>query len=61
VQRPTDVDPEDATEADVVVALNEDGDVEQENLDYSGHWLTIHRVSKARANTTAIQGKKSDL
>ena len=36
MQKPDDLDPENATEADAVVALDEDGDVEQENLEYSG-------------------------
>ena len=36
MDKPTGPAPEDQTEASDVVALQEDGDVEQENLDYSG-------------------------
>lgn len=36
MEKPTDLNPEDATETDQVTALNEDGDVEEENLEYSG-------------------------
>jgi hypothetical protein len=36
MQKPTDVDPENMTETATVTALEEDGDVEQENTEYSG-------------------------
>jgi hypothetical protein len=36
MDKPTDLQPEDATEMDTVVSLDEDGDVEQENAEYSG-------------------------
>ena len=36
MDKPTGSLPEDQTEAEEVVALVEDGDVEQENLDFSG-------------------------
>ena len=36
MQKPSDLDPEDTTEAQAMVALAEDGDVEEENLQYSG-------------------------
>jgi len=36
MDKPTGFDPEDSAEASNVVSLDEDGDVEQENLDYSG-------------------------
>lgn len=36
MQKPDDLDPADATETDMVVPLEEDGDVEAENLEYSG-------------------------
>jgi len=36
MDRPEDSNPEEATETDRVVALEEDGDVEQENTEYSG-------------------------
>jgi hypothetical protein len=36
MDRPTDPNPEQATEMDRVVALEEDGDVENENTEYSG-------------------------
>lgn len=36
MDRPTDTNPEDVTETDRVVSLEEDGDVEQENTEYSG-------------------------
>tara|TARA_B110000208_G_C11323400_1_gene267182 strand:- start:184 stop:402 length:219 start_codon:yes stop_codon:yes gene_type:complete len=35
MQKPADVDPENITEADMVLALDEDGDVEQKNTEYS--------------------------
>jgi hypothetical protein len=35
MQKPTDVDPENITEADTVLALEKDGDVDQENTEYS--------------------------
>jgi len=36
MDKPTDLRPEDATEMDLVVALEEDGDIEAENVEYSG-------------------------
>ncbi len=36
MQKPSDLDPEDTTEAQAMVALAEEGDVEEENLQYSG-------------------------
>ena len=36
MQKPEDLNPADATETDMVVPLEEDGDVEAENLEYSG-------------------------
>ena len=36
MQKPTGLDPEDTTEALATVALEEDGDAEEENLQYSG-------------------------
>ena len=36
MDKPTDLQPEDATEMDLVVALEEDGDIEAENAEYSG-------------------------
>jgi hypothetical protein len=33
---PTDMNPEDSTETDAVISLEEDGDVEEENLEYNG-------------------------
>ena len=36
MQKPNDVDPENMTETATVTALEEDGDVEQENTEYSG-------------------------
>ena len=36
MQKPDVLDPENATEADMVVPLEEDGDVEAENLEYIG-------------------------
>ena len=36
MQKPTGLDPEEATEAEASIALEEEGDVEEENLQYSG-------------------------
>ena len=36
MDKPSGLDPQEATEADNVVVLEEDGDVEQDNLEYSG-------------------------
>ena len=36
MDKPTGLDPEETTEATNVVSLDESGDVEQENLEYSG-------------------------
>ena len=36
MDKPAGMSPEEATEADAVVALDETGDVEAENLEYSG-------------------------
>jgi hypothetical protein len=36
MQKPTGPSPEDTTESDMVVSLEESGDVEQENIEYSG-------------------------
>ena len=36
MEPPNGVSPDDATEADAVVALDEDGNVEEENAEYSG-------------------------
>ena len=36
MQKPTGATPEDNTEPDMVVLLEESGDVEQENVEYSG-------------------------
>ena len=36
MQKPTGATPEDNTEPDMVVSLEESGDVEQENVEYSG-------------------------
>ena len=36
MQKPTHPSPEDTTESDMVVSLEESGDVEQENIEYSG-------------------------
>ena len=36
MQKPTGPSPEDTTEPDMVVSLEESGDVEQENVEYSG-------------------------
>ena len=36
MDKPTDPNPENASEMDNVVSLDEEGDVEQENLEYSG-------------------------
>jgi hypothetical protein len=35
MQKPTGLDPEEATEAEASIALEEEGDVEEENLQYS--------------------------
>ena len=34
MDKPTDPNPEEATETDRVIALEEDGDVEEENTEY---------------------------
>ena len=36
MDKPTNLNPEDATDTDTVVALDEDGNVEEENIEYSG-------------------------
>ena len=36
IQKPTGPTPEDNTEPDVVVLLEESGNIEQENVEYSG-------------------------
>ena len=36
MQKPVDVDTKNITEADTVLALDEDGDVQQKNTEYSG-------------------------
>ena len=36
MQKPADVDTKNITEADTVLALDEDGDVQQKNTEYSG-------------------------
>ena len=54
MDRPTDPNPEQATEMDRVVALEEDGDVENENTEYSGVISFIDgqfRRSKERRRT----------
>jgi len=54
MDRPEDSNPEEATETDRVVALEEDGDVEQENTEYSGVFSFIEgqfRRSKEHRRT----------
>lgn len=54
MDRPTDLNPEEATETDRVVSLAEDGDVENENTEYSGVISFIDgqfRRSKERRRT----------
>jgi hypothetical protein len=36
MQKPTNPPPEDTTESNMVVSLEESGDVERENIEYSG-------------------------
>ena len=41
MDKPTDPNPEEATETDRVIALEEDGDVEKENTEY-WFWMLDH-------------------
>ena len=54
MDKPTDLQPEDATEMDMVVSLDEDGNVEEENAEYAGVVSFIEtqfRRSKDRRQT----------
>ena len=51
MDKPTNLNPEDATDTDTVVALDEDGNVEEENIEYSGVVAFVNsQFSRAKDN-----------
>ena len=51
--------PEDVTDTDIAVPLTEDGDVEEENLNYSGAVAFVNRVfTPAKCNLPTLKSQK---
>ena len=58
MQKPEDLNPADTTETDVVVPLEEDGDFEAENLEYSGVAAYVESQFRPSKSQRLIEEKR---